>query len=176
MFRSRLAVHSLLRHQRSRVCNQSFCQQSQTSYSWTISWQIWCGDYCKTTFSWLRIQKIAKFSCHEFAKLDPEFVKISCSTVWGSIIHVPQKHIVMCQAHPVLVKKGESNVWFVSFTIFEPTCAYCTMGSYTSLSVCHWIINLYLGKYYSYESETSPQHRGFIGASRKNTNYTLRSI
>ncbi len=44
------------------------------------------------------------------------------------------------------------------------------------LSVCHWIINPYLGKYYSYESETSPQYKAFVGASRKNTKHTLRSI
>ncbi len=36
--------------------------------------------------------------------------------------------------------------------------------------------NSYLHKYYSYESETSPQHKDFLCASWKNTNYTLRSI
>ena len=35
------------------------------------------------------------------------------------------------------------------------------------LSVCDWIIILYLKKYYSYESETSPQHKAFIGGSRE---------
>ena len=44
-----------------------------------------------------------------------------------------------------------------SFLIFEPTCAYCTVGSYASLSVCPSVClslftldnNSYLGKYYS---------------------------
>ena len=36
--------------------------------------------------------------------------------------------------------------------------------------------NSYLGKYYSYESETLPQYKGLIGAYRKNTYYTLGSI
>ena len=66
--------------------------------------------------------------------------------------------------------------------IVEPTCAYCTRGSYASLSVCpsvcHWIIihisldnNSYLRKYYRYKSETSPQHKSVIGVHRKNPNY-----
>ena len=36
--------------------------------------------------------------------------------------------------------------------------------------------NSYLGKYYSYESETLPQYKALIGAYRKNTYYTLGSI
>ncbi len=43
----------------------------------------------------------------------------------------------------------------------EPTCAYCTVGSYASLSVRPSLClsldnNSYLKKYYSYESETLP--------------------
>ncbi len=30
--------------------------------------------------------------------------------------------IVTCQTHPVLVKKGESNVWFVPFKIWRLPC------------------------------------------------------
>ncbi len=45
------------------------------------------------------------------------------------------------------------------------------------LSVCPSLDNnSYLGKYYSYESETLPQYKAFIGAYRKNTYYTLGSI
>ncbi len=45
------------------------------------------------------------------------------------------------------------------------------------LSVCLSLDNnSYLGKYYSYESETLPQYKALIGAYRKNTRYTLGSI
>ncbi len=45
------------------------------------------------------------------------------------------------------------------------------------LSVCLSLDNnSYLRKYYSYESETLPDYKAFIGAYRKNTYYTLRSI
>ncbi len=36
--------------------------------------------------------------------------------------------------------------------------------------------NSYLRKYCSYDFETLPQHKAFIGASRKNINYTLRIV
>ncbi len=36
--------------------------------------------------------------------------------------------------------------------------------------------NSNLRKYYSQDSKTSPQYKAFIGASRKNANYTLRNI
>ncbi len=36
--------------------------------------------------------------------------------------------------------------------------------------------NSYLRKYYGFDSETSPKFTVFLGALRKNTNYTLRSI
>ncbi len=72
-------------------------------------------------------------------------------------------------------------------SLFEPTCAYCTVGSYASLSVCPSVCpsvrlsvtldnNSYLKKYYRQESETLPQYKAFICASRKNTKYTLRNI
>ena len=49
------------------------------------------------------------------------------------------------------------------------------------LSVCPSVrlsldINSYLGKYYSYESETLPQYIALIGVFGKNTYYTLGSI
>ncbi len=36
--------------------------------------------------------------------------------------------------------------------------------------------NIYFEKFNSYEFETLPQHKGFMDASRKNINYTLRNI
>ena len=67
------------------------------------------------------------------------------------------------------------------YVVFEPTCSYCMVGLYAPLSVRLSVRlsldnNSYLGKYYSYESETLPQYKAFIGAYRKNTNYTLGSI
>ncbi len=67
---------------------------------------------------------------------------------------------------------------WLAMALFEPTCAYCTMGSYASLSVCLSLDNnslnnnAYLKKYYRY---TAFIGTAFIGTPRKNTNYTLRN-
>ena len=56
--------------------------------------------------------------------------------------------------------------------VFEPTCAYCTAGSYALLSVGRSVRpsldnNSYIRKYYSYDSETFPQYKTHIDAYRK---------
>ena len=43
----------------------------------------------------------------------------STSVVKVRKIYIIYKHIVTCQAHPVLVKKGESEMRFVPFKIFH---------------------------------------------------------
>ncbi len=70
------------------------------------------------------------------------------------------------------------------YAFIKPTCANCMVGSYVSLSVrlsvrpsvCHTFNNSYLRQYYRYESETLLQYKAFIGASRKNTDYTLKNV
>ncbi len=58
---------------------------------------------------------------------------------------------------PKMVTFSENNGWICQYIPFiEPTCAYCTVGSYASLSVrlsvrlfvCHTFKNSYLRKYY----------------------------
>ncbi len=52
------------------------------------------------------------------------------------------------------------EVFHPSHQWFEPTCAYCIVRSYASLSVrLARDNNSYLRKYQKYEPETSPQHK-----------------
>ncbi len=95
-------------------------------YKWIIeilSLQISCR---RTSVSWL-----------------PHF--LSSSSVYQSHVRIESRASLVFL--PVLASRCRCcHVVFLSlfFFIFEPTCAYCTVGSYASLSVClsvcHWII------------------------------------
>ncbi len=74
----------------------------------------------------------------------------------------------------MVIKKSLFSVRVLG-ALIELTCAYYTVGSYASLSVPHSLdINSYLKKYYSSAFEISPHDVALIGASRINTNYTLK--
>ncbi len=90
----------------------------------------------------------------------------TCVTKFGLIIFKKKKREKKIKDF-LFHKLLSSSHWL----FIEPTCAYCTVGSYASLSicpsvrlsVCHTFKNSYLRKYYWQESETLPQYEAFIG-------------